>query len=264
MRVASWIVTSHHRPELLAATLEHLREAAALGHWPFGWQYELVVAHAADDRASADVAHRAGAIVVPTTQPHPSGKRNAALSMCSGELVMTTDDDDFQSMQRPRLAIEAYIAGHKLSGIREFRRLYLASGNVVRYCGRGISDDPRPDYPDIPPVLCGTARNYAREMLKKYNGWDARLSELEDHDLHRRITKRRGSGPGITDRDLGDALAASTIILQHDSNIISRPDVPKGKRMIHGWYYLIGEGHWSELPDFPQEVAQRLQAIGRL
>lgn len=264
MKTASWIVTSHYRPDLLAATLEHLREAGHVGAWPWGWQYEIVVAHAADDRESAEVAHRAGAVVVPTTEPHPSGKRNAALRECIGELVMTTDDDDFQSPRRPALAVAAYEAGWKLSGIREFRRLHLATGMVVRYCGRGALNDPRPDYPDIPPVLCGTARNYERELLVRHRGWDRRLANMEDHDLHRRITKRRGTDPGIAEYDLGESLASTTIITQHGGNIFDRPELEVGERRIFGDYYLIGEGHWSEIPDFPIDVAHRLQAIGRL
>ena len=259
--LASWIVTSHHRPELLAATLEHLREAT----WPAHWSYELVVAHAAGDRASADIAHRAGAIVVPTTEPHPSGKRNAALKQCCGELVLTTDDDDFQSPQRPAHAIAAFEAGWKLSGIREFRRLHLASGMVVRYCGRGRAADGQTGYPDIPPVVCGTARNYTRALLEEHHGWNARLPSLEDHDLHKRITKRRGgSTEWIAECDLGDVLAATTIITQHGGNIFDRPEIDRGQQVIFGDYVLVGEGHWTEIADFPESVAQRLMAIGRL
>lgn len=259
MRLASWIVTSHHRPELLMATLEHLRE----GQWPAPWSFEIVVAHAAGDRQSADIAHRAGAIVVPTTEPHPSGKRNAALRECCGELVMTTDDDDFQSPFRPLLAVQAYEAGWQLSGIREFRRLHLASGMVVRYCGRG-RESYGMEYPDIPPVVCGTARNYAKPLLDQHHGWNARLPNLEDHELHRRITRRRGGSAPVAEYDFGDALATTTIITQHGGNIFDRPEIARGERLIFGDYLLVGEGHWTQAPEFPDAVAQRLVAIGRL
>lgn len=259
MKTASWIVTSHHRPELLAATLDHLRAAL----WPEGWQYEIVVAHAADDRRSADIAHRAGAIVIPTKEPHPSGKRNAALRECLGDLVMTTDDDDFQSHNRPAYAIKAFEDGWQVSGIREFRRLHLASGNVVRYCGRGTEFYPNLGL-DMPPVKCGTARNYYKSLLQRMNGWRYDLAVLEDHDLHRRITKRRGEDPGIQECDLGDVLADDTIICQHDKNICPRAEVAKGEIEIHGDYICIGEGHYTEAPNFPMNVIHRLAAVGML
>lgn len=261
MKLASWIVTSHHRPALLAATLAHLRDGPGLGHLPYGWQMEIVVAHFASDRESADVAHKAGCVVVPTTEPYPSGKRNAALRECLGELVMTTDDDDFQSPLRLSMAIAAHQNGHQLSGIREFRRLHLATGNVVRWLGRGQAFQYRSDLPDLPPVTCGTARNYAREVLFRHH-WDPRLSQMEDHDLHRRITKRRGGAAGIVEYDMGDVLATTTIIIQHDHNIFTRPDVVKGKWIRHGDYILVGEGHWTEVADFPRSVADRLTAVG--
>lgn len=264
MRTASWIVTSHFRPALLKATLDHLNAAREIGQLPDAWQVEIVVAHAARDRESADVAHRAGALVVPTTEAHPSGKRNHALRECSGELVMTTDDDDFQSYQRPALAIGAYEGGWKVSGIREFRRLHLASGNVVRYLGRGTDAEPRVDLPQIPPVMCGTARNYAKDTLVRVHGWRHELAQLEDHDLQKRIRRRRGHAPAFNEYDFGDALADTTIICQHESNIVARPEVAKGSQIVHGEYVLVGEGHWSELPDFPRIVAQRLTDVGKL
>lgn len=264
MKTASWIVTSHHRPELLRASLAHLRDMAEVAHLPSGWQVEIVVAHAADDKVCADIAHRAGAVVVPTTQKHPSGKRNAALRECLGELVMTTDDDDFQGFGRPALAISAYEGGWQVSGIREFRRLYLATGNVVRYCGRGTLAPPKRGMPQIPPVMCGTARNYAKKLLERVHGWTADIGVLEDHDLQKRIRKRKRDDPAFEEYDFGDALADTTIICQHDCNIVPRPEVPKGKQLRHGDYVLIGEGHWSEIETFPAIVAERLREVGKL
>lgn len=260
MKIASWIVTSHHRPELLDATLGHLRCA----EWPVDWQAEIVVAHAANDRLSAEVAHRHGCVVVPTREPNPSGKRNAALRESIGELILTTDDDDFQSYRRPSLAVAAYEGGWKVSGTREFRRLHLASGNVVRYCGQGTDGPPIPGMPSIPPVQCGTARNYSRALLEKHHGWQANLKVLEDHELNQRIKRRRSEAPGVKEYDFGDSIADDTIVCQHDKNLCPRPDLPKGRREVFGDYVVIGEGHWSEAINFPQIVAQRLIEVGKL
>lgn len=265
MRTASWIVTSHHRPELLIATLEHLRDGIALGNLPYGWQVEVVVVCAAGDIESAHAAQAFANVILPTKEQHPSGKRNVGLRECTGELVMTTDDDDFQCHRRAALAIQVYEQGALLSGIKEFRRLFLATGNVVRYCGQGMVADFERGIPELAPVFCGTARNYAKKVLLQHNGWDPRLTMLEDHDLHRRITKRRGAGDaGVVEYDLTRSLAMTTIACQHESNIIDRPPVGKGEQMRHGDYWIIGEGHYSEIPDFPIDVARRLRAVGKL
>lgn len=265
MKTASWLVVSHFRPELLKASLDHLNAVRELGHVPFGWQVEIVVAHAARDRVSADVAHRAGCVVVPTTEPHPSGKRNAGLRECLGELILTTDDDDFQSYHRLACAIAAYEGGWTLSGIREFRRLHLATGMVVRYLGRGTDDaNPRAGVPTLPPVACGTARNYAKKLLEQHNGWNAQIDVCEDHELAKRIKRRRGEAPAFAEYDMGASLADETICCQTDENIVVRPEIGLGQILVHGDYVLLGEGHWTEANNFPEIVARRLQEVGKL
>jgi glycosyltransferase involved in cell wall biosynthesis len=261
VKLASWIVTSHHRPELLRVTLGHLVNAIV----PLGWQVEIVVVFHAGDEASATAAAPLASRVISSSAPHPSGKRNDALKHCQGELVMVTDDDDFQSLVRVVSACAAYEAGYKLSGIKEFRRLHLASGNVVRYCGRGDLGYERTGAPNLPPVTCGTARNYTRALLEQHHGWNAKLDKLEDHDLHRRIVKRRsGSDPGVAELDYSAAVADTTIICQHDTNICPRPEVKAGKVEVFGDYVLVGEGHWTQVPGFPIEVAAALRSIGKL
>lgn len=250
VKLASWIVASHFRPRLLHATLSVLKEAL----WPAGWTSEIVVAYHENDPQSGIIAADLGAIAVPTAQPTCGGKRNAALVASRGELILVSDDDDFSSPLRPTAAVAAYEAAHPITGIREFRRLHLATGMVIRWCGRG---GDLVGGPPMPRAFCSHARNYSREVVMRHGGWRAGLKAQVDSDLLRRII----SEPKIVELDLGDMLADTTIHTQHDANIHARPEVAQGQRITFGEYVLVGEGHWTQAPYFPQAVASLLSGI---
>jgi hypothetical protein len=245
MTLASWIVATHFRPQLLRACLESLRDQV----YPAGWRGEIIVAHHELDTEGAAVAREFGAATVATRAPTGGGKRNAALKAAAGDLVLVADDDDCQSPLRAGRAIAAHQAGHGISELREFRYLHLATGQVVRWCGRG--DDGRP------PVIVGTARNYRRSLLTRVGGWKP-LPRMIEKDIQARITSRL---PGKTGRahDLGTELADSTVCIQHSANVWDDRPVPaKGKKIERGAFLLVGEGHWSEAHRFPAVVAERL------
>lgn len=245
MRVASWIVATHFRPRLLRAALESI----AANRYPPHWIGEVIVAHHADDAEGARVAVACGARPITTTQDTGGGKRNAALRHAGGDLVLVADDDDLQSPLRAISAIRALEGGASISETKEFRYLHLATGNVVRWCGRG---DER-----TPGVIVGTARNYRRSLLARVGGWKP-LPRLIEKDIQARIASRM---PGNASRatDLSGDLADGTICLQHGENIWDdRPDVPPGQTVARGAFRLVGEGHWSQVPRFPGAVARSL------
>jgi len=244
--LASWIVATHFRPRLLRAALESIRDNT----YPEGWTHEIIVAHHDNDPAAGVIAAELGAQAVPTGQQTGGGKRNTALRYATGDLVLVADDDDCQSPLRARAAIEAYGKGYSISELREFRYLHVASGHVVRWCGRGSVSRA--------PVSVGTARNYRRGMLQRVGGWKP-LPRMIEKDIQCRIAARM---PGKSSRacDLGGAeLAETTICLQHDANIWDdRPTLSKGQEFYRGDYRLVGEGHWTEAAGFPRAVAARL------
>jgi glycosyltransferase involved in cell wall biosynthesis len=189
MNLASWIVATHYRPQLLRACVESLRDQV----YPTGWRSEIIVAHHELDTEGASIARELGVFTVATRSSTGGGKRNAALQVASGKLVLVADDDDHQSPYRAKAAISAFCRGHAISELREFRYLHLDTGQIVRWCGRG--NDGRP------PVIVGTARNYRRSLLASVGGWK-RLPRMIEKDIQARIYARH---PGKTGRayDLG-------------------------------------------------------------
>lgn len=244
--IVSWIVATHFRPQLLRVALQSIADNL----YPEGWTHEVIVAHMPKDTEAPKIALELGARPLSTRQDTGGGKRNAALRAVAGELVLVADDDDHQSPLRAALAIDAFTRGHNISEIKEFRYLHLASGNVVRWCGRGTAVRPA--------VTVGTARNYRRTLLVKCNGWRP-LPRLIEKDIQARITSRM---PGKFGRshDLGTVLSDGNIAIQHGDNVWDdRPDVPAGNGLWRGDYWLSGEGHWSKVPGFPPLLAERLE-----
>lgn len=245
LRLASWIIATHKRPLLLGACLDSIFAC----HWPVGWSAEIVIARHHWDTGAAiliDSYRNFGIteVVLPetTTNTYAGVKRNAAVRAAHGELMLVSDDDDMQSPLRPKLAVEAYERGKRVSGIREFRFLHLPVGMVVRWRGRGR-----------PGIAVGTARNYDANILRRMT-WSARRRQI-DSMLEARIVKRFG----VREYDLGGELAETHISIQHDANVWNdRPIVAKHQTLLRGGYELHGEGHWSEAPNFPVAVARSL------
>src|SRR5215813_1772754 len=192
LRVATWIVATHERPKLLAIALDSIYAAPM----PDGWHSEVIVVRHVHDAGAKEVLERyqrehpflrAEAIMQHRCGP----KRNHALKLAMGELVMSADDDDFQSPLRPMQAVNAYLAGHLVSGVRECRQLHTSIGAVVRYMGHKEDDATGP--------IAGRARNFATDVLRKVGGWDEFSDAGVDSDLEIRIRKRMK----IREHDLG-------------------------------------------------------------
>lgn len=243
--IATWLVATHYRPELLRVALASIADQV----YPVGWTAEVVVAHHEGDRRGAEVARELGFQAVATSHETGGGKRTAGLKAAAGDLVLVADDDDHQHPDRARKAISAFEGGAGISELREFRYLHVESGAVVRWCGRGDAGRP--------PVTVGTARNYKRSILLRVGGWKPK-PRLIEKDIHSRIRSRLPGALGRS-KDLGTDLSSGTVCLQHAENIWGdRPAVPKGKTVERGEFRLVGEGHWSEISDFPEVLAKRL------
>jgi hypothetical protein len=248
MPLAAFITPTHHRPQLLRATLLRTLDQKQV---PEGWELEVMVAHNFRDpgfEVASDIG-RTSAWPVRTVEVKsktPGAKRTAAFRAArQAALIMVADDDDMQSPFRARAAINAYVKGHKISGLRDFRFLELATGKVARWVG--------------PNAKVGSQRSFQRKLLEKFGGWKD-IPRLVDKELQSRINGRYPAREYLL-----KSLATSTICLQHDRNIWGeRPFPAKGKEVLRGDYTLHGEGHYTRLKDFPREIVELLnESFGR-
>lgn len=222
---------------------------------PAGWRSEIYVGIEAGDRVARELCEANGAMVVEVKKTGHGPKRNAAIQRSSGCLLLIADDDDIPSPQRLRLAIEAYQRGYKVTSTREFRYLHLPSGLVVRWHGRKNTNG------GVPPAVVGAARNIARTIMTAVRGYSDLPRQIDSELQHRVIHQHR-----IHDADLSSigldgvsSLWTETVNVQHGGNIWSdRQELARGVTVQRGAYRLVGEGHWSELEDFPRSVATAL------
>jgi len=253
VQTASWIVASMPtRRRFVGAALEHMRAAVV----PVGWKVELVVGIEAGDVETRHICEQHDATVVEVKATRGGPKRNAAIAHASGTLLLIADDDDMVSPMRMALAVTAFQAGYKVTSSREFRYMHLPTGLVVRWRGRPATNGGR----DIPIV--GAARNIARTTLVGSGGY-ADLPSLLETDLQARISRRfREQDIDLsTIKVIPDASSmwTQTINVQHGGNVWKdRQELTKGQKFTRGRYTLEGEGHWSELADFPASVVAAL------
>ncbi len=266
MPLISYLMITHRRHHLLGPVLTYLATQII----PPGWEAELALAYDAGDAVTEKIitevtagwAMKVTAVPVPVERQGP--KRNAALAATdpTSSYVLMADDDDFHSPQRAAAVIDSHGTarrrwaprGHtrqlttvRSTVIREYRRLYLPSGNVVRWCGRGDRGAPRHH-------IGGIGWNFDRKILIRAGGF-ADVPRGQFGELQQRLERSR-----IFDHDL-NAMADDTVCLQHGTNIWDREMPALGERVLRHRQLLIGEGHYSQIPDFPSSIAEAIRPL---
>lgn len=252
--ILSWIVASSPgRSRLLEAALEHIRRSPP----PTGWTAEVCVGVDAGDHAAIAICEKMSARSFECKRTTGAAKRNLAARAALGALFLIADDDDMQAPDRATLAVAAWEKGYRVTSTREFRYLHLPSGMVVRWNGRRHENGN-----GGPEPVVGTARNIDRKTFEAVDGFRDQPRQI-DSEIQSRITRRFR----VLDVDLSRiatlaharTLWTQTICVQHGKNVWNdRPELVAGRTMRRGEYVLEGEGHWSELADFPASVAQSL------
>jgi len=221
-RLASFMVATHRRPALLQAALRTLKEQEV----PPGWGFEILVA-GRDDDPGRQVAETADAKYVAVEHDWVTAKLNALIPHVRGELCLLADDDDLQDPRRLLMAVEAHEKGADFS----------ASGVTWVY------DTQKDSFAQWtgPAHFVGTTMSIRTSKLKEVGGWPV-IRKGKDEPMAKRLGK---AGAQFT--DLSEVLQ-HTIVLQHRTNIWSRPALEAGVRAKKGRFRVLGMGSLSENP----------------
>jgi len=238
VRIASYIMATHFRPKLLDLCLTRIRSSIV----PPDWKLEIVVAATESDESGIAVARKHDVVLTTTTATGPGAKLSAAFYASRGNIIFVTGDDDLQSPNRLGCALRRHEDGAKICGIRKFRFLNLLTGMSTIWDG--------------PSARVGAGRSYTRDVIADIGAWKD-LPRGIDTDLQNRLDNAQRY---YKEEQLGDGIGLDTVCLQHDANIWSDRQFPiKGETIKRGDFRIHGEGHYTEITDFPRDVRKLLK-----
>ena len=224
---AAFLVATHRRPQLLEACLRHL----TMQEVPEGWQLEILVAGEASDPAARIVRSFPDTRfkVVPSSKV--TDKLNHLAQVTEADLLLMADDDDLQSPNRLSAAVQAYTGGFDWSASGLHRFVNLKTGQLARWEGAASTGH------------VGTTVSIRRDLFLRVGGYPSVAQDKDGHLTHR----IKAASPNSRVKDLSKEIGATTICLQHDTNIQrGRPFPAKGSIQLRGKFQVRGEGLWTE------------------
>ena len=224
-RKAAFLVATHHRPKLLAASLRHL----SLQTVPAGWEYEILVGGEPHD-AGREVAAAVGATFVAVGSPKVTDKLNQLARTTDAELLLMADDDDLQPMNRLITAVAAFEQGAmwSASGIHLF--VNTTDGRISHWEGRASTGH------------VGTSVSVARSFFLRVNGYPSVPSGKDGHLAHRL------HGIKAPFKDISIEIGEDLVCLQHAENLNTRPFPRPGQRRSKGKFKITGLPTNTPLP----------------
>jgi SAM-dependent methyltransferase len=220
-RRASFLVATHHRPDLLRLCLTTLKAQEV----PEGWSVEILVGGRAADLGKA-VAEEFGATYLPVDHDWVTHKINVMVNHARGELLLLADDDDLQPPNRLAAAVRAHDRGAD----------YSASGRLWFY---DIEHDRLTQWVG-PPALVGTSMSIRTSTVKAVRGWPL-IGKGKDGPMAKRLREH-----GALFADLSGEIGDGLVALQHGANIWRRPVVEKGATARKGSFEIKGFGTEKE------------------
>jgi glycosyltransferase involved in cell wall biosynthesis len=225
---AAFLVATHNRPNLLAASLRHL----TLQRVPKGWSVEILVAGQPGDLGAQVVALVPNAKFIPVKSAKVTDKLNHLAKATQADLLLMADDDDLQPPNRLEAAVRAFERGGAWSASGVHRFFHLQNQAMARWEGKAITG------------FVGTSVSITRELFLRAGGYPSVASGKDGH-LAYRIRQLKGENTRFTDisSDIGEGL----ICIQHKANINTRPFPKKDQRTVRGKFSVTGEGSWEDV-----------------
>lgn len=231
MKLASYVLASYNRPVLMPEVVKWLQRSEV----PAGWDLEIVVCTPLDQRQDLD-----GVVWTSSHESDIGSQLTGAFRASRGELVLVTGDDDFQAPQRLRHAVEAYEAGHAMSGIRRFQFWNRRDGRYCRWDG-----DVR---------RAGGLRSYSRQVLERCHGWHPGNHNV-DHHLDLRMS---ANGIPLDVVALPAAVGAETVGTDGSDNVCRGRPFPKVGESVKAGAYCITGLSADEFATLPKDLRDAL------
>jgi len=181
--VISIIVPAYNEERLLAATLESIKRAAG-AFTSRGWGYELIVCDNNSTDATAEIARRAGAVVVFEPQNQIGRARNTGARAAAGDWLLFIDADSgpnaalFNDVAK---AVESgrYVAGGSTIRLETRHALANRGANLWNWMSKAFT------------LLAGSFIFCQAAAFREVGGFDETLYASEEIDLSRKL-KRLG------------------------------------------------------------------------
>ncbi len=233
---AAFLIPTNYRPDLLCLALDSLwaqRECQS------GWSTSIWVSGRSDDPGKQVAAKYRARFVPCETGDTPGHKIETLRAIVSADLLMLADDDDIQSPNRTRAAIQAYTEGYEWSSTGTHLCFHTTSHEVALWVGLTIQ--------------VGTTLSVSSEAARKAGGWPCMPSGKDGL-----FAQRMKPLPII---DLADEIGWETIVLQHANNINQgRPFPEKGTTVKRGKFMVTGLGQGLDA-DVPPATRQQLVTL---
>jgi len=240
-RVATFLVPTHHRPQILRACLQRLASQQV----PSGWEMEILVGGTAGDPGKGVAAEFGGVQYVEIPSPSVTVKLNTMVNRLRGELVLLADDDDLQPPNRLAAAAQAHEEGYDWSGSGDLWFYHVKENRLTLWKGRGEEG------------LVGTSLSFRATMLRKVGGWPL-LEKGKDGPLARKLRKA-----GARFKDLTPEIGPNLVCLQHGQNLWGRPIAQAGQKTSKGRFTIEGHGDLqSNLWRFEPSMQRSLSLLG--
>lgn len=248
MRLASYLVPSFRRTELLAMSLYCLLGSRV----PEGWELEIVVACPPEDEEALRTRGVPSARQLPRIslrfcrgrdgRTDVGSHQTGAMDAARGEIALVTGDDDLQPPQRLREVIRVMDEGASAVGFGRFVFGHVPSGRLTRWRG--------------PAYRAGAACSYRMDVLRRADGWGV-VQRGGDHALQMRLA---ASGYDLR-REIASVpeAGAGAVFLCHGTNLSGRrPEPTDALGLGHGPYWLEPAGHYTHAPDLPRRTVTAL------